>query len=55
MDMLILPELPWMDDGAWAPAVDYRLSEVPVLGIVSRITYFDVLASTLIDGERARL
>jgi CRISPR-associated exonuclease Cas4 len=33
MDMLILPELPWMDDGAWARAVDYRLAEIPALDI----------------------
>ncbi len=33
MDMLILPELPWMDDGAWARAVDYRLQDIPVLDV----------------------
>jgi CRISPR-associated exonuclease Cas4 len=33
MDMLVLPELPWMDDGAWARAVDYRLQNIPVLDV----------------------
>jgi CRISPR-associated exonuclease Cas4 len=35
MDMLILPELPWSDDGAWARAVDFRLNEVVELDIAN--------------------
>jgi CRISPR-associated exonuclease Cas4 len=35
MDMLILPELPWTDDGAWARAVDFRLNEVLELDIAN--------------------
>ena len=35
MDMLVLPELPWMDDGAWARAVDYRLHDIPELDVAN--------------------
>jgi CRISPR-associated exonuclease Cas4 len=35
MDMLILPELPWIDDGSWARAIDYRLHDIPELNLAT--------------------
>jgi CRISPR-associated exonuclease Cas4 len=33
MDLLVLPELSWAGDAAWARAVDFRLHEVPELDL----------------------
>jgi CRISPR-associated exonuclease Cas4 len=35
MDLLVLPELSWSDDAAWARAVDFKLRDLPELNIAA--------------------